>query len=1048
MSKVHLKKIPLGLMKSINNLDDPDTFIEQLSDVYDEETISLCHKGTKRHSGRYKWGTGENPFQHENWDLFKSKMKSLNGDESLENIQKVFGADYTAADYKKYKQLYKNVQKRNLVDQIKNLKEKGTAQNGWQPMGNTEIARYLSERTGKKYNESTIRSLIANDEKAGYRLIEQTALDLKEIVDEKGMVDVGKGVEQSLGIPRTRLDSALFALEVAGYHIYKNRIEQSTNKDQRITQTILTVPDKEYKDVYDTANVHSLLEYKASGDDEKITAKEKLKYPISLDSSRVEIRYKEDGGIDRDGTIELRKGVDDISLQDSTGNGRTQTYAQVRILVDGDRYLKGMAIYGDDLPKGKDVVFYTNKSKGTPLREVLKETKDDPNDPFGSLISEQNYYISKDGTKKQGVINYRAAEGSWEDWSNALPAQFLSKQSKKLAKQQLGEKEKATLNEYKSIMEINNPTIRKYYLNKFAEQCDANAVELKAAALPGQKYQVMIAIPTLKNTEVYAPNFEHGTKLALIRFPHGGTFEIPILTVNNRNKDAKKILGTNPLDAVGVNSKVAEQLSGADYDGDTVMCIPTHDDKGKVRISNRAPLEGLIGFDPKISYGYSKKETVLELNKETGKKEKVTHYYDEQGDEYPLLDEAYKQKQMGIVSNLISDMTLANATPDELERAVKHSMCVIDATKHHLNYKKSEAENDIKSLKIKYQNGGGVSTLITRAKSEYSEPKTQGSPKINIKGRDYYDPSKPEGALIYKLADDLYYPKQKYNKETGLTTIYTEDGKKITYNKKNPSEAAKYNPTPIGVTSTGKPKYGEIITNADGTITYKTKMRTQRTTKMAATDDARTLYSSTTSPYEMEVIYGDYANYMKSMANQARKEYATTKGTGYNPTAAKVYAKERSSLMVKVNNAVKNAPIEREAQRLTISEVNSKIAKAEKAGNPLSNDDIKKASQKALTKYRQELGSVSRRDRYIPITDNEWEAIQAGAIAESTLNTILNNTDPDDLRERATPGNKKEITNAIIARIQSMSNQGLTNSDIAIKLGISTSTVSKYLKGE
>ena len=45
-------------------------------DIYDEESFSemlgtdledgiIKHYGTPRHSGRYPWGSGENPYQHE-----------------------------------------------------------------------------------------------------------------------------------------------------------------------------------------------------------------------------------------------------------------------------------------------------------------------------------------------------------------------------------------------------------------------------------------------------------------------------------------------------------------------------------------------------------------------------------------------------------------------------------------------------------------------------------------------------------------------------------------------------------------------------------------------------------------------------------------------------------------------------------------------------------------------------------------------------------------------------------------------------------------------
>ena len=112
-----------------------------------------------------------------------------------------------------------------------------------------------------------------------------------------------------------------------------------------------------------------------------------FRFPESLDSSRLAIRYSEDGGSDKDGVIEIRRGVKDLDLGDSH-------YAQVRILVDGDHYLKGMAMYSDDLPEGTDILFNTNKSKDTPVDKVLKEVKRNADgsinqeNPFGSLIKE------------------------------------------------------------------------------------------------------------------------------------------------------------------------------------------------------------------------------------------------------------------------------------------------------------------------------------------------------------------------------------------------------------------------------------------------------------------------------------------------------------------------------------------------------------------------------------------------------------------------------------------------------------------------------------
>lgn len=324
----------------------------------------------------------------------------------------------------------------------------------------------------------------------------------------------------------------------------------------------------------------------------------------------------------------MRRGVKDLDLGNSN-------YAQVRILVDGTHYMKGMAIYNDDLPKGVDVIFNTNKSKGTPMlgdknNTVLKLIKNDPENPFGSLIKEhggQSYYIDKDGKEKLSLINKRAEEGDWGSWSDHLSSQFLSKQPLPLIKKQLNMSAADKQAEFDEICALTNPTVKKAMLKSFADDCDAAAVHLKAAALPRQKYQVILPIPSMKDTEVYAPNYKDGEQVALVRYPHGGRFEIPILTVNNRQKDAVKVIGKNPIDAVGINGKVAAQLSGADFDGDTVMVIPT----GKnVKIAAEPPLKGLEGFDPKLKYGGKPEGTFKVMNN--------------------------TQTEMGKVSNLITDM--------------------------------------------------------------------------------------------------------------------------------------------------------------------------------------------------------------------------------------------------------------------------------------------------------------------------------------------------------------------------------------------------------
>lgn len=974
------------------------------------EGDELFHYGTKFHSGRYPYGSGEDPYQHGGDFLTRvERLRKEGWKETAENVKKEFGI--SLEDYRNEKAWANYTRRERQVARAKSLKEKG--------LGDTAIGREMG------IPESSVRSLLNPKSEAKMLAAKQTADFLKQQVDTKGMIDVGKDVERELNVTRTKLDQALYALEAEGYKVYQGRVEQPTNRGNWTTQMVLCPPGTEHKAIYDLDKIHTVTDYKTS--DDGVTFQKKFTYPSSLDSKRLMVRYGDEGGIEKDGIIELRRGVDDLSLSGTK-------YAQVRILVDGTHYLKGMAVYSDDMPDGVDVVFNTNKNKGVPAlgpkdNTVLKPIKNDPENPFGSLIKDADkggqywYDDTKTGEKKLGLINKKSDEGDWSEWADALPSQFLSKQSLSLAKRQLNLAANDRYEEFNRICEVNNPTIKKHLLNSFADDCDGAAVNLKAAALPGQKYHVIIPVNSLKDNEVYAPDYKDGTKLALVRYPHGGTFEIPILTVNNKNAAAKKLLGTDITDAVGITSKIAEQLSGADFDGDTVMCIPTH--YGNVKITSTPPLKQLVGFDPKVEYATKKGDDGA--------------YYNDRGEQVKLMTKRGTQMEMGIISNLITDMTLSGgASDDEKARAVKHSMVVIDAEKHKLDYKRSEIENDIASLKRKYQRTvredgtikeGGASTIISKAKSKYIVDKRRGQAVI--------DPETGEKSYKLAKADDLYYVDSTRDKKTGVVTLRTAAGKKITYDSNDPEAVEKYRPI-RKFNEDGTVSY----TNKDGDISYRVLKRTQNSTKMAEAKDANELVSAARHP--MELLYADYANSMKSLANQARKEMISTGKIERNPAAAKTYSNEVASLMTRLNEAEKNSIRERQAARLTNAEI-----KAKKAADPdMEAGDIRKASQKAMSKYRQEVGAVSRRDRNIKISDREWEAIQAGAISESKLKRILANADIDELRQRATPRQTQTISTGKANRIKSMSASGnYTIAQIADQLGLSPTTVQKYLKG-
>ena len=899
----------------------------------------LMHYGMPRRSGRYPWGSGDNPYQHSGDFLSRVEEMKKNNFTFTDKDGKTYTGEVAIAksmglsttQFRTQMSLAKDERRSHDVATAKALREKGYSLN--------EIADKMGFA-----NDSSVRSLLNESSEARMNQAKQTAEFLKKQIAEKGMIDVGTGVERELGISKEKMNQALYILEMEGYPIYGGGVPQVTNPGKQTNIKVLCPPGTEHKEIYNFENIHSVRDYVSHDGGETF---DKFVYPKSMDSKRMTICYAEDGGIHKDGVIEIRRGVEDLSL----GNSH---YAQVRILVDGNRYLKGMAVYSDDLPPGIDVRFNTNKKRGTPPEDVMKKIKDDPDNPFGSLIKAggQSYYIDANGNRQLSLINKRAEEGDWGEWADKLPSQFLSKQSLSLVNKQLNLAASDKMAEFDEICALTNPTVKKSLLKSFADDCDSAAVHLQAAALPRQKYQVILPITSMKDNEVYAPNYKNGETVALVRYPHGGTFEIPILTVNNKQAEARRVLGNTPKDAIGINSKVAERLSGADFDGDTVMVIPCNSRSSKVKITSTPPLKGLEGFDPKLEYG-GKPEGSFKLMRNT-------------------------QKEMGVVSNLITDMTLKGATQDELARAVRHSMVVIDAEKHKLDYKQSEIDNGIASLKKKYQGTidedgryhEGASTLISRAKSEVSVVKRQGSPRID----------EVTGEQIWKPVDDPIYT----DKKTG-----------------------------------------------------KTKVRTQPSTKMAEAKDAFSLVSEADT--QVERAYATYANKMKALGNQARLEILATGKVPYSATAKETYQAEVDSLNAKLNVALKNAPRERQAQTMA-----NAIVAAKKQDNPgMTNGEIKKASQQALTQARAAVGA---KRETIKITDREWEAIQAGAISENKLTQIIDNVDIDSLRQRATPRATTTLSLAKQNKIASMNASGYSTSEIAEALGVSTSTVSNYLK--
>lgn len=661
------------------------------------------HYGTPRHSGRYPWGSGKDPYQK------SVALKKYYDQLKAENLsEKEIAA---GMGFKSVKQMRSyitisnsEIKKQQYIEAVK-LKEKGYSN------------RAIGEALKPPMGESSVRNLLDPAQKAKAEVVQNVADILKGGLESGKLIDIGEGTGAHLRVSDTKLEAAVELLKTQGYKVYNyDQLQQATGKYTKMK--VLCPPDMTFQEMYQNRDKLGLPSDWTP--DEGFTVM-KVKPPVEIARDRIFVRYGDEGGSALDGSIEIRPGVADLALGDTS-------YAQVRIGVEGGLYMKGMAGYSPDIPKGYDVVYNVNKVKGTPDEKVFKHMDDDPENPFGASILQYNYH-DKDGAEHQSAINKVGAgekaneEGKWDTWQRKLPAQFLAKQPIPFAKKQLKLLYDSKEEEYEELKQLTNPVVKKQLLMDLADSCDSLSVSMEAAALPRQATKVLRPVPELKDDEVYAPTFKQGEELALVRFPHAGTFEIPVLKVNNSIEAGKIRVGPTARDAIGINPTVAERLSGADFDGDTVLALPMSSQK----VKSTKPLDGLKGFEPKIEFA-------MPDGQSNGMKD------------------ATKQTQMGIVSNLITDMTIRGAPPEKMVRAVKHSMVVIDAQKHNLDWKASEQQFGIKDLIKEYQvkpdggRAGGASTLLSAGTGEVNVPtyrekgfdKTTGKKIIEDKPEDVY----------------------------------------------------------------------------------------------------------------------------------------------------------------------------------------------------------------------------------------------------------------------------------------------------------------------
>lgn len=1012
--------------------------------IYVDDNDILIHYGKAhddsppgRGSGRYAFGSGNRPHQHD-WDIYARIRKYEAQGMTDKEIANAMGYSSTT-QLKAVKQMASNAIKKDEGEEIAfymNSINPNTGKN-YTP---TEIGKILG------INESSVRTKYRTYLNGNANKVSDTAETLKAAVDKKIFLDVGRGTAEMLGVSPDRLNTSLEMLKQQGYSVETIRLKQTTGNGQETIFRVLCPPGYTAQDVYDNRfNIKMLEDF--DGVDNAAVLKGKAN-PELIDISRVEILYDEQGGTAKDGMIEIRAVRDEngylvaANPELSLGNAK---YAQVRIAVDGGqecitednpsglKYIKGMAVYSENLPEGKDILVNSNKSIKDGPSTALKDLKLDDTNPFGSTVV-QTEYTDASGNKKISAINMVGTgiddahrEGAWGGWSKNLPSQFLAKQSLGLVTQQLKLKTKQSEDEFNDILSLNNPVVKRKILLSFADQCDADAVSLKAAPLGGQGTKVLLAVKSLKDNECYCPSLEDGTTVALVRFPHAGPFEIPVCTVNNKNKEGNSNL-KNAKDAIGVNGTVAAKLSGADFDGDTVIAIPMTRKNAQgefeksVSIKSAPSLEGLAGFDPTASYSTKNKR----FSSMVDSKGKPT---------YHIMTEQEKGTEMGIVSNLITDMYARGCeNASELSRAVRYSMVVIDAKKHKLNYRAAYEDYNIEELKQKYQSHkdgtyGGASSLLSASKSQQMVDARSMAYKI--------DPT--TGKKIYLAPQKTTEPDRRRVK------VEAPDGYTWT-DSSGKSHKSKYMKDPDGK-DIYKTETGKIVKNKDGSYSYDKgngqdiyvtvgyKKRQQKSTRMAEADDAKILLSD--NPNEIERAYADYANHMKALGNKARLASLNVGSLKTNPESKKRYSAEVESLKKKLIDAKKNAPRERQAQLISKSIVNA----AYKDNPDWDSDDKKKARGQALKQARKITGA---QQHMVTFTEKEWKAINDGAVSESFLEQLIDKADQDNYMELAMPKSQK-ISSAKQSRIQALYNAGWSYSEIAATVGVSTSTIANVV---
>ena len=150
------------------------------ADMSENGTLYFYHYGTPRHSGRYPWGSGENPYQR--YANFKGNVERLRA-KGMSNTEIARSMGMTTSVFRAKLSMAEDELRKEKVAEATKLREKGYS------------LPAIAKRMGLP-NESSVRSLLEPKSSARAQQTENVINMLKKAVDENRYVDVGGGVEK------------------------------------------------------------------------------------------------------------------------------------------------------------------------------------------------------------------------------------------------------------------------------------------------------------------------------------------------------------------------------------------------------------------------------------------------------------------------------------------------------------------------------------------------------------------------------------------------------------------------------------------------------------------------------------------------------------------------------------------------------------------------------------------------------------------------------------------------------------------------------------